>query len=271
MKTKSLAFFLAACFSVFSKAAVESSTHAYGTHPLQVLDLYSAKTAKPAPLLVFIHGGAWISGSRAHYSHLGQFFPSKGISVALVDYRLSSTATDNSLRHPEHVKDGAKAVRWLFANAAKLGVDPKRVFLSGHSAGAHLIALLGVNGTYLPEFNQVAGYIGMAGIYDIPVLVKRFPTYRDWFLIPAFGERSTEWGKASPNLTKIESKRPWLLIQSDDDRLIDRPQTELFAKTLTAAGASAKALYVQGFDHDSVVATIGRASDPITSAILALF
>src|SRR5205085_12369694 len=106
-----------------------------------LLDLYvPEKVQKPLPLLIWIHGGAWMSGSKDSPSPALQF-TAKGYAVAQVGYRLSQDA-----KFPAQIHDCKAAVRWLRANAQKYNLDPNKFAAWGASAGGHLVALLGTTG-----------------------------------------------------------------------------------------------------------------------------
>ena len=108
------------------------------------LDLYlpghgAAQPGERPPLFVYIHGGAWVSGDRRQYVRLGAGLLAQGVAVAVINYRLSDVGKDP---HPAHVQDAAAAVAFLRKEAARYGYDPERIFVGGHSAGAHISALL---------------------------------------------------------------------------------------------------------------------------------
>ena len=109
----------------------------------QRLDLYLPPDAeRPLPLLVFIHGGAWMGGDKRNEYAAGvvPLFVGEGYAVASINYRLSAEAV-----FPAQLLDVKAAIRWLRANAAAYGIDPDRIAAAGESAGAHLAALLGTS------------------------------------------------------------------------------------------------------------------------------
>src|SRR5262245_21362401 len=112
------------------------------------LDIFRPKGAKGYPVLFLVHGGAWLHGSKKDlrirgigivysYRKVGQFFAEQGLGVVMPNYRLSP-----AVKHPEHVKDVARAFAWTRKNIAAYGGDPDRIILAGHSAGGHLVSLL---------------------------------------------------------------------------------------------------------------------------------
>jgi len=107
-----------------------------------LLDLYLPLSGPvPRPVIVWIHGGAWLAGSRFPVPSNVTAFCTQGYAVASIDYRLSGTAI-----WPAQIQDCRGAVRWLRANAAQYGLDPDRIGAWGSSAGGHLAALLGTSG-----------------------------------------------------------------------------------------------------------------------------
>jgi acetyl esterase/lipase len=139
----------------------------YGEGPRRTLDVYVPTGVKEAaaPILVFFYGGNWRDGDKATYRFLGQAFASQGIVTVVPDYRLYPET-----RFPGFLEDGAAAVAWARANAARLGGDPDRIYLMGHSAGAYTAAMLALDPQWLAragvDRRAVRGLIGLAGPYD---------------------------------------------------------------------------------------------------------
>ena len=174
------ALFLAGCDAAFSalNLVVPRSGYrvvegqAYGADPRQTLDVYVPDNlAAPAPVLLFFYGGAWQSGSRAQYRAFGQAFASEGIVTVVADYRLYPQVT-----YPAFVADGAAALAWVHANIARHGGDPARLFVSGHSAGGYIAAMLGAEPKFIEAVGGdpgwMRGIIGIAGPYDFMPLTE---------------------------------------------------------------------------------------------------
>lgn len=108
----------------------------YGKHPRQVLDFYQAKTAQPAPLLFFIHGGGWMVGDKANPDFLAQCLES-GISVVSINYRLIPDATEQKITPPVKacLDDSARALQFVRSKAKEWQIDPARIGACGGSAG----------------------------------------------------------------------------------------------------------------------------------------
>jgi arylformamidase len=146
--------------------------YAYGADPLQHFTFWTptTDTRRPVPLVLFVHGGGWKRGDmenatgRAKVTH----YPAEGYAFASVNYRLVPEATVE-----QQASDVASALKWIIAHAGELGIDPKRIVLMGHSAGAHLVALVGTDPRYLAAMgldeSVLAGVIPIDGAaYDVP-------------------------------------------------------------------------------------------------------
>lgn len=242
------------------------------------LDLYlpargMAAGEKP-PLFVYIHGGAWISGDKRQYASLGTSLSSQGVAVAIINYRLSDSGADG-VRHPAHAQDAAQAVAFLRKRAVEYGYDAGRIFVGGHSAGAHMSALLAYDGSLLLSVGEkpesLRGFIGLEGIYDLNELVRRFPSYRVDFLQAAFGSDETTWQKASPQhlVTAGVHKRPWLLIHSRTDELVDLEQSRHFQKALEKQAIPVRFVSPERGSHFSIISELVTPQSTLCQQLLA--
>ncbi len=145
----------------------------YGETTGERLDLFPARS-DGAPLLVFIHGGYWRSLDKSDFSWIAPPFVNHGVSVALLNYGLSPKTPMEDI-----VRQMLRAHAWLYRNADRLGFDPNRIYCAGHSAGAHLTAMMmaalwPVYGPDLPP-DLVKGGLAISGIYDLePLLYAPF-------------------------------------------------------------------------------------------------
>jgi acetyl esterase/lipase len=136
------------------------------------LDVYPPAAKGRYPLLLFLHGGAWVTGSKDDilgwygYGTIARCLAERGLVVVLPNYRLSP-----GVRHPEHIKDVARAFAWAYQKVKDYGGDLDRFFVVGHSAGGHLAALLATDETYLKAVGhrakQIRGVIGVSGVYRL--------------------------------------------------------------------------------------------------------
>ena len=226
----------------------------------QTLDLYMpAKGAQKPPLVVFIHGGFWMLPDDEF--GIGPAFAEgllpSGVAVALVRYRLAPAAA-----HPAQAKDVAAAVAYLVRSADKYGYDPKRIFLAGHSAGAHLAALVALDPQYLAaerlQPQAVAGVIGFSGIYDLASRPETITNQRI-AVEQAFGADPAALRAASPAAHARAGAPPLLLFTADGDFPGYIADAKNFSDALSAAGNKAVERFViPERDHFSLV----RVDDP---------
>ncbi len=143
---------------------------AYGPLARQRLDVYTPTTpaASPAgwPVVVFFYGGSWNTGERGDYRFLGAALAERGILAIVADYRLYP-----EVRFPEFLRDAALALAWGLENGKRLGGDPRRTFVMGHSAGGYNAAMLALDTRWLAPTGhdpkkELAGWIGLAGPYE---------------------------------------------------------------------------------------------------------
>lgn len=213
-----------------------SETIAYGRDPLQSLDVWRAKDAKgPAPLVVFVHGGGWKRGSKDNAT--GRFkaehYPGQGYVFASVDYRLVPAVSVE-----QQAADVAMAVKALIGDAERLGIDRRRIVLMGHSAGAHLVALVGTDESYLKNaglsFADIAGVIPIDGAaYDVPAQMNDGPPVMQKTYAQAFGSDAARQTKLSPTLQAEAPNAPAFLLL-----YVQRPDGVRQAKALGSALAA---------------------------------
>lgn len=219
-------------------------TLAYGPHERQRIDFWQAQGASgPAPLLFFVHGGAWMRGDKALDTGYWKqtFFPARGMALASINYRLVPDATVE-----QQAEDAAAALAAVLDRAGELGIDPARAVLLGHSAGAHLVTLLGTDETWLSgaglSFANIAGVIGNDGAsYDAPLQIARVdPAWRTAF-IEAFGDEPERQRRLSPiSHTQAPNAPHFLLLHmpSRPDGGIE--QANDLAGAVRAAGSTAR-------------------------------
>lgn len=155
------------------------------------LDLYIPRGRTDFPVVMLVHGGAWLFGNNRWgglYSSVGECLASKGIGVVMPNYRLSP-----AVKHPEHIRDIARAFAWTHSNIARYGGDTKQLFLVGHSAGGHLVSLLATDEQYLKAEGRssadIRGVVSLSGAYSIPpgrIDLHLFGTSPDSLRLTAF-------------------------------------------------------------------------------------
>ena len=249
-----------------------SETIFYGRDPLQSLDVWRAKNVKgPAPLVVFVHGGGWKRGSKDNAT--GRFkadhYPGEGYGFASIDYRL---VPDSPVE--QQAEDVAMAVKALIRDADRLGIDRRRIVLMGHSAGAHLVALVGTDETYLKSvglsFADITGVIPIDGAaYDVPAQTKDGPPIMQATYKQAFGSDPARQAKLSPTLNAAEPNAPAFLLL-----YVQRPDGVRQAKALGAALEAGGSKVEHGSfpgeglqGHGEINRRLGDSSYAATSAV----
>jgi acetyl esterase/lipase len=224
------------------------------------LDLYVPAGARDFPVLFFVHGGTWKSGSKDMYAALGEEFAKLGIGTVVINYRLSP-----AVRHPAHVEDVAKAFAWTRANISKYGGDADRITLFGHSAGGHLVSLLATDPAYLKAEGltpaAVRGVVSVSGVYHILPEVKLFH--------PAFGDDAAACRRASP-VAHVSGKHPPFLLAYGDRDLdsLDRMALDM-AAALKKHDSPHTVLRCEGRNHYSIILLAIQPDDPLHRAIRA--
>jgi acetyl esterase/lipase len=229
-----------ALFGEFSRRA----DVAYGTRPRQRLDVYSPRHAKDLPIIVFWYGGGWENGTKSQYRFVGAALAKAGYVAVLPDYRLYPEA-----KFPAFVQDGAEALAWVASHAEEIGGDPKRIYVAGHSAGAHLAAMLAYDRSQLERVglpsDTVRGLIGLSGPY---ALDPNTDTYRAIFAAPF---THADW---QPVQLAGSGAPPALLLHGDSDEVVYVAHARKLAAALEAIGVKVKLRIYAGRGHRDTVA-----------------
>ena len=234
-------------------------------HRNQVLDLFLPEQAsdKPLPLMIWIHGGAWMTGSHANPPVL--YLVNKGFAVASIQHRFSQDAI-----WPAQAYDCKAAIRYLRANAAKYNLDPWHFGVGGDSSGGHLAAFVGTSG----DVKEMEGELGNTNVSS------RVQAVVDWFgptdftlMAQQSGPRSMlqhdatnspesrllggpvqekhELAKTANPLTYVDKDDPpFLIMHGDNDRLVPLGQSVILAKALIDAGVEVTMKTIHGAGHE---------------------
>jgi len=228
----------------------------------RTLDLHLPPSggAKP-PLLVFVHGGFWVlSDDELRIgSSLANDLVAEGVAVAVVRYRLGPQH-----RHPTQVRDVAAAVAYLIREADRYGYDTKRIYLAGHSAGAHLASLIALDGRYLSAHrlapDALAGVVGISGIYDLSGR-DEFSPQQNQAIRDIFSRDAAALRDASP-VHRVKPGAPsFLLLSGSSDLPGFSIDTRRFSRALNGAGKQRTTpMVISGRDHFSMVSLAGATN-----------
>lgn len=218
-----------------------------GTRNLK-LDVYTPSGASKAPVVVFFYGGRWSTGDKSQFRFVGQALAASGSVVVMPNLRLYPEA-----RFPGFVEDAASAVRWTRDHIAEYGGDPGKLFLAGHSSGAHVAALLALNEQVLGavgiQRKSIKGMIGLAGPYDfLPITA---PDLRDVFGPP---ER---FALSQPIYYVDGQNPPVLLLHGENDEVIPVRNTQNLAAAISRAGGPVETVLYPRMSHSMLIGSLG--------------
>ncbi|MBI1309686.1 alpha/beta hydrolase fold domain-containing protein [bacterium] len=240
--------------------------------PAQRVDVYLAKSDKPTPAMIFIHGGGWRAGSKSNVPRWLKRFVAEGqLSLVSVEYRFTNVKT-----HPAQVDDCLRAVQFVRHNAAKWNIDPKRLGVTGGSAGGHLSAYVALHDDAAKpdstdpverESSRVACAVPFAGPTDwslLSTIEHRHPAYRQ--LIGY--EPGTPADKMSPELMKDVSPiafaskddPPMLQVHGDKDDIVPIEHALRLHEKLQSLGVSSELVVIPGGNHG-----VAGAGDAVTA------
>ncbi len=231
------------------------------------LDLYLPDNATaPLPLIVWVHGGGWVSGNKNLSANGAQVRQTaRGYALASIEYRLSSVA-----QFPAQINDCKAAIRWLRANAARFNLDPNRIGVWGSSAGGHLVALLGTSGGVSELEGEVGGnlefssrvqavvdWYGPANLLtmeaqDLPcsLIDHNSILSPESLLIGCAVQSCAERARAaSPTHYVTPDEPPFLLMHGTNDCLVPPLQSQELFDLLRANGVAATLRFIQGEGH----------------------
>lgn len=233
---------------------------AYGSDPRQKLDVYApaSRGAASLPVVVFFYGGGWVDGDRGDYAFAGRAFAARGFVAVVADYRLVP-----GVRFPAFVEDGALAVKWVRDNIAGHGGDPRRLALSGHSAGAYIAAMLALDTGFLTRAGVdpriVRGAALLSGPYDFyPFTEQRGRDALGNWPRPA---------ETQPISFARADAPPMLLMHGTADTIVRPGNSRSLATKLAALGAPVELKLYPGKNHVDTIKSLSPAFRGSTPAL----
>ncbi len=222
----------------------------YGPGARQRLDVFPCGTAG-APTLVFIHGGYWQQNDKEPFAFIGEGLLPAGFNVAVVEYTLAPAARMEAI-----VAEIRACVAWVIDHAKEHGADPRRVFVSGHSAGGHLTAMAMTDA-------RVAGGLAISGIYDLePIRLN--------YLNEKLGLDSAEAQRHSPILHLPARAAPLIVTVGLGELPELIRQSEEFATAWQKRGLPGQYLPLPGHDHFSILDELARSDGKLLTAMKTL-
>lgn len=223
----------------------------FGVLSRQKLDIYQPRSLSndSCPVVLFFYGGSWDSGSKQDYLFVAEALTSQGYLVVIPDYRHFP-----EVKFPQLMQDPALAFQWVKEHIANYHGDPQRVFMMGHSAGAHLAVMLSLNAEYLAAVglqpNAIAGAVGLAGAYDfLPLSSNR--------LRAIFAPAEQEWISQPINFVNGHNP-PLLLLTGTADRTVWPKNSINLAHAVETKGGQVQLMTYQGYDHVDIIAKLAK-------------
>ncbi|MGC9360518.1 MAG: alpha/beta hydrolase [Anaerolineae bacterium] len=216
------------------------------------LDAFWPGQGASCPLLIFCHGGGWIHYRKELYTAVAAHLVPRGWAVVLPDYTAYPRAT-----YRQMADEVAAAVAWTLDRLPELGADPRRVYLAGHSAGAHLTALISLDKGWLASHghdpSELAGYVGLSGVYDLVVPPQPASNHRGIELLNRVFDGMENLPAASP-LTHVRPGAPrTLLIHGAHDPYLPPDHARAFAEALRQVGAPCELRIYRDVGHSDLI------------------
>lgn len=222
----------------------------YGPHERHALDIYRPLgDDATSPIAIFGYGGSWRYGHRSAYGFVGAAFAARGITAVVPDYRLYP-----EVKFPAFVEDIALAYVWVSRKFATKEGRPRPVVLVGHSAGAHLAALLAYDPHYLraagPDVPRPGAFVGLSGPYAFDPTT--WPATAEVFATARSADEARPVAFVGPGAP------PALLLHGSADDLVKVWNTRTLAETLAAHGVAARKIEFSGIGHLGILLAIAR-------------
>ncbi|MFK8183944.1 MAG: alpha/beta hydrolase fold domain-containing protein [Phormidesmis sp.] len=246
---------------------------AAGSNPKSTsLDIYPAPGSSSAPVVMYVHGGGWKNGDKGNVSGKPDYFNQNGYLFVSLNYRLIPDA-----EYPENVQDVADGIAWVHNNIQQYGGDPEKLFLVGHSSGAHLAGLVAADADYLTAAGESLGVLdGVvlldSGAYDIPLNLQNSGPNSEALYVEAFGNNPAIWAEASPiNQVSSGNQTPPFLLVHADRKSNKEDQAYEFSEALESAGVAVEIVAAPNETHQTLNRTLGEPSNVATDAIIDFF
>jgi arylformamidase len=243
--------------------------------PKQQLDLYLPVGVAPGfPVVIFVHGGYWSALDRrwlqallGTHGNVGVAFARHGVAAAIVGYR----QYPNIQRGDDSLDDIATAVRFVHASCPSWGCGP--LFVVGHSAGGHLVSLLGMDDRILRRNRvdpaAVAGFVSLDGIFDIEASLSNFTPEQAATMRKLFGPEDKTLARYS-TISYARREHPRLLfLDSTKDEKVCRDAFRDMKARMAAVGSPAQFAELPGLGHNEAIVRIGMDDDPVMPSLLA--
>ncbi len=235
---------------------------AYGVTAVEGLDVYATKRAN-APINVFIHGGAWRAGFAKNYAFAAELFVRAGAHLVIPDFAAVQDVSGSLMPMADQVR---RAVAWVYRNARSFGGDPDRLYVSGHSSGAHLAGVV-LTTDWARDFNLpadlVKGGLCSSGMYDLKAV--RLSARSNYV---KFTDEMEQALSSQRHLDQLSA--PIVVSYGTLESPEFQRQARDFAAAVTAAGKPMKLLVGEDYNHFEIIETLGTPYGHLGRAALEL-
>lgn len=244
-------------------------------HPKHKLDVVAPKGKEGAPVVHFVHGGSWTKEDKDYYALVTGLYDSVGVALAqrgivtvIQSYRLAPEVGIDGI-----LDDVMAALRWTQAHAREHGGDPRRVFLMGHSAGGHIVALVGADESLHTRRGMdptaIRGTIPISAVWDVPAMADEHgASFNAKVTRAVFGDDRAAWNARSPLTLLHRGMAPFFVIVGERDYGYMIPQAERARDRLSELGENPRFLVAPGNDHRGMVLAFGATGDNMTDPIV---
>ena len=223
------------------------------------LDIYLPPGRKGFSTLVWFHGGGLKGGKKSEIAHIALSLAQQGLAVVAVEYRLSPKAT-----YPAYIQDGAAAFAWTRSHISEYGGDPARLYIGGHSAGAYLALMIGLDPRYLIAVGLTSSAI--AGIIPISAQTMTHYTVR---AERGIGMYTIIADEAAPVHYCRKDTPPMLVLYADHDEPAREQENEYLVAVMKAAGNQrVTGMLIANRTHGTILGHVADKDDPARNAIL---
>lgn len=247
-----LSLIISSLFLLSGCAVSKHKNIVYNKETTLSLNVFSPEEAtKPAPVLLYIHGGSWVHGKKSTYNFFGKGMARKGVVAVIIDYRLSPNADNRGM-----AMDVASSLKWVKENIAAYGGDPERIFVSGHSAGGQLAALVAIDDRYFDSLKIKNPVKGTVLIDAFGLDMYRFlneSNYNRNVYLSVFSKDSSNWKSLSPQYILHENMPPFILFVGGRTGGAIISSNNAFYSSLQKFQPAAQLINVKGTAHIGMI------------------
>lgn len=242
------------------------------THPKHTLDVHRPRKKGNAAVVHFVHGGYWVEGDKDFhgwltglYGSIGVALAKRGVVTVIQNYRLAPEVGPAQM-----ISDVDAGLAWTSAHVADHGGDPSRVFMMGHSAGGHLVALHAAREAKTASVPRLRGHVILSGVFDLQDMrAHKDAAFNAKVTDVVFGGAGAQLARYSPLNAFGPNVGPMLIMVGSRDEAYLIPQARRAHARLKALGQDAGWVELAGYTHEDMVLGFGTETDPLSEAVLA--